>query len=73
MKSRTRLFEVKLPFQITVEHYAYFENYSDAERSLHDTFRAKRLEGEWFDLRPEDISFIKTLGVSASAADIRSL
>lgn len=28
VKSRTRLFEVKLPFPITVEHYAWFDDYS---------------------------------------------
>lgn len=73
MKSRTRLFEVKLPFPITVEHYAWFENYSEAERTLHDTFRAKRLEGEWFDLAPADIAHIKSLGRPATAEELRGL
>lgn len=70
MKSRTRLFEVKLPFPITVEHYAWFENYSDAERSLHDMFRTKRLEGEWFNLTPADLAYIKTLGRPAAAEEL---
>lgn len=73
MKSRTRLFEVKLPFPITVEHYAWFENYSEAERSLHETFRAKRLEGEWFSLAPDDIAYIKSIGRSATAEELRGL
>lgn len=62
VKSRTRLFEVKLPFPITVEHYAWFEDYSFAERDLHRQYHAKRLEGEWFDLSSGDIEAIKTLG-----------
>lgn len=73
MKSRTRLFEVKLPFQIRVEHFAWFENYSDAERLQHDKFRSKRLEGEWFDLDEADIAFIRTLGKAATPEEIQGL
>lgn len=62
VKSRTRLFEVKLPFPITVEHYAWFEDYSFVERDLHQQYHAKRLEGEWFDLSSADIATIKTFG-----------
>ncbi|MHA6879197.1 GIY-YIG nuclease family protein [Ralstonia pseudosolanacearum] len=62
VKSRTRLFEVKLPFPISVEHYAWFDDYSHAERELHAAYHAKRLEGEWFDLSAEDVAHIKTLG-----------
>lgn len=72
MKTRTRLFEVKLPFQFTVEHFAYFENYTEAERSLHDHFRSQRLEGEWFDLKPADISYIKSLGRAGKPEEMRS-
>ncbi len=73
MKSRTRLFEVKLPFPITVEHYSWFENYSEAEHMLHDTFRSKRLEGEWFNLDPADIAHIKMLGRPATPDELRGL
>jgi hypothetical protein len=62
VQTRTKLFSVKLPFPIRVEHYAKFNDYSQAERSLHVYFDAKRLEGEWFDLNEEDIALIKTLG-----------
>jgi hypothetical protein len=47
MKDRMRLFGVKLPFPISVEHYAYFEDYSLAESEFHRMFNPKRLEGEW--------------------------
>ena len=62
VKSRTKLFEVKLPFPIRVENYAKFSDYTQAERSLHLYFQDKRMEGEWFSLTDEDVSFIKTLG-----------
>ena len=71
VKSRTRLFEVKLPFPITVEHYAWFEDYSHAERSLHRKYHLKRLEGEWFDLTDADVEHIKTLGKAASLSSLR--
>lgn len=62
VKSRTKLFEVKLPFPIRVEHYAKFSDYTQAERSLHLHFHAKRMEGEWFELTDDDVAFIKMLG-----------
>lgn len=62
VQSRTKLFEVKLPFPIRVEHYAKFDDYTQAERTLHLHFNEKRMEGEWFSLNDEDVAFIKTLG-----------
>jgi hypothetical protein len=70
VRSRTRLFEVKLPFPITVEHYAWFDDYSYAERDLHRTYHAKRLEGEWFSLSDADIAVIKKLGISVPVAGL---
>lgn len=70
VKSRTRLFEVKLPFPISVEHYAWFDDYSYAERDLHRKFHAKRLEGEWFDLSKEDVAHIMTLGKAVPVAGL---
>jgi hypothetical protein len=73
MKSRTRLFEVKLPFPIQVEHYAWFENYSEAERFLHQQFQTKRLEGEWFNLDASDIAHIRALGKPATPEELSAL
>ncbi|MFK3822398.1 GIY-YIG nuclease family protein [Pseudomonas yamanorum] len=70
LKARTRLFEVKLPFPISLEHYAWFDDYTYAERSLHITYQAKRLEGEWFDLNASDLQQIKTLGKSVPIAGL---
>ena len=64
VKERTRLFAVKLPFPISVEHYAWFEDYSHAERNFHHMFHTKRLEGEWFNLDAVDLDRIKSMGKS---------
>jgi hypothetical protein len=66
VKSRTKLFEVKLPFVIEVVHAARFDDYSRAEKALHLHFHEKRLEGEWFDLNEADIEFVKSFGVPVS-------
>ena len=65
MQNRVRLFGVKFPFPISLEHYAWFEDCSGAERALHNRFHAKRLEGEWFDLGDSDIAYIRSLGKEA--------
>lgn len=70
VKNRTKLFEVKLPFPIRVEHYAKFRDYTRAERSLHLHFQDKRLEGEWFSLTDDDVAFIKTLGEPQSVESL---
>ncbi|AMO24691.1 hypothetical protein GCM10027034_09740 [Ramlibacter solisilvae] len=62
LKQRTKLFEVKLPFKNSLEHYAWFDDYTHAERSFHRRFHHKRLEGEWFDLQPDDLEAIKCEG-----------
>lgn len=64
LKQRTKLFEVKLPFKNSLEHYAWFDDYTHAERSFHIRFHQKRLEGEWFDLDPADLEAIKREGKS---------
>lgn len=58
IKSRTSLFDVRLPFPIKLINYAWYENYTAAERALHVKFGHKRLEGEWFDLDASDIAYI---------------
>lgn len=70
IKSRTRLFEVKLPFPIKLLNYSWFENYSKAERDLHKEFAHKRQEGEWFELDSEDIEYIKKQGKQMPVAGL---
>lgn len=62
LRNRAKIFGVKLPFKWTVEHYAWFDDYSSAERTFHEQFRNKRGEGEWFNLSGEDIYAIKQIG-----------
>lgn len=64
IQNRVRLFSVKCPFPISLEHYAWFEDCSGAERALQTRFHGKRIEGEWFDLDDADIAYIKGLGRS---------
>jgi len=70
VKQRTRLFSVKLPFPIKVEHYAKFSDYSQAERTLHEHFHSQRLDGEWFNLSDADVELIKTFGEPQSVEDL---
>lgn len=70
VKQRTRLFSIKLPFEIELLHYARFEDYTAAERAFHLRFQNKRLEGEWFDLNESDIAYILSQG---EAVDCRGL
>ena len=70
IKSRTRLFEVKLPFPIRLINYSWFDNYSKAERDQHERFAQKRQEGEWFDLNAEDIEYIKSQGKQVPVAGL---
>jgi hypothetical protein len=62
LRERTRLFSVKLPFPISIEHYAWFDDYTFAESRFHRMFADKRLEGEWFDLTSEDLEVIRGYG-----------
>lgn len=64
MKERSQLFTVKLPFSIEIVHYAWHADYSMAERLLHQRFRDKRLNGEWFALSPKEINEIMVFRTS---------
>jgi hypothetical protein len=49
---------VKLPFPITPLHLIPTNDTRVAERQLHDQYISKRVNGEWFNLTPEDVSHI---------------
>lgn len=70
LRDRTQLFGVKLPFPWTLYHYAWFEDYTDAERTFHQMFKDKRLDGEWFTLDDQDLATIKTYGELRPVAGI---
>jgi hypothetical protein len=58
-EDRVRTFGVKLPFQIEFELLIRSEYHRKLERDLHKRFADKRLEGEWFQLSPEDIEALR--------------
>lgn len=60
-KDRLKTFGVKLPFEVEYEHLIPCRDHIELERSLHKQFADKRVNGEWFDLSPEDIAVIKSI------------
>lgn len=58
-KKRTKLFSVKLPFKFDVLYHAEYANYHVIEEELHEKFKQKHINGEWFDLTYSDIEYIK--------------
>lgn len=59
--NRLKTFTVKLPFEVEYVCVIKTENMFDLEKELHGYFQHKRVNGEWFDLKPHDIEFIKGL------------
>lgn len=63
--NRMKTFSVKLPFEVdyicTIESADMYA----LERQLHKKYASKRINGEWFDLDPEDVAAIQGMAVSA--------
>ncbi len=53
-------FSVKLPFEVEYEHLIGCRDANQAEKWLHKIFESKRINGEWFTLTDEDVSWIKS-------------
>jgi hypothetical protein len=49
------------PFKFELEHTIPADDMKAAEKELHQRFAEKRVNGEWFRLGVEDVSFIKAL------------
>lgn len=58
---RMNEFGVKLPMDLMVIHIIPCKNMSQLEAQLHQQYIAKRVNGEWFTLAPQDVSDIKEL------------
>lgn len=58
---RLTTFEVKLPFEVEYEHLIETTDMYQLEKELHRHFADKRVNGEWFELTPEDVAYIKSL------------
>lgn len=63
VSNRTRMFEVKLPFEIELLHVITSNDYTLAERHFHNLFSAKRGNGEWFQLEQAEIDLFKSFDV----------
>ena len=50
---------IQLPWKVSIEHTIPCEDYSKAERHLHEIFSDKRANGEWFNLDDSDLKIIK--------------
>lgn len=61
---RLKTFSVKLPFQVQFEHLIETNDMYALESKLHKLFAEKNIAGEWFELSPEDVLYIKDSGDS---------
>jgi len=55
IKNRSQLFGVKLPFDFSFVYTYFSDRFSKLEVDLHQHFKHKRLNGEWFNLSNEDL------------------
>jgi hypothetical protein len=62
--NRIETFKLQLPIEVEYEHLVKSDDMVTLERDLHARFEAKRINGEWFDLEPEDVIYIKSLGIN---------
>lgn len=65
LEGRLKTFATTLPISSAYECILPCENMLNTERRLHERFRDKRQSGEWFDLSPEDVEYIKRLAVQS--------
>ena len=61
-KDRLATFSVKLPFPVRYVCVIKTEDMRELEKKLHARFLHRRIDGEWFALGPEDVTYIKSLG-----------
>lgn len=54
LHSRTKTFNIKLPFEWVFVAVYVLKEYKQFEKLLHKTFDLKRINGEWFELSKED-------------------
>lgn len=56
---RLRKLEESCPFYIILLFWAYVLNPNDVEQDLHSFYSDKRIKGEWYRLKKEDVERIK--------------
>lgn len=60
-QDRIRTFAIKLPFEVEYVCLIPTTDMAELETRLHQRFADKRVNGEWFNLSPEDVEYIKGL------------
>lgn len=60
-KDRLKTFSVKLPFEVEYIALIPTDDMVELERVLHARFDHRRINGEWFELSPDEVAYIKEL------------
>lgn len=60
-QNRVKTFGIQLPFEVEYECLIKTDAMVKLEKQLHDHFAHKRIKGEWFNLSPDDVEYIKGL------------
>lgn len=60
-KNRAKTFGVQLPFEVEFLCLIQTPDMHALEQDLHSHFVEKRINGEWFELTPEDVAYIKEM------------
>jgi hypothetical protein len=58
-KDRLKTFSVKLPFEVEYELLIPSSNHKALEAELHQRFKEKHINGEWFSLAQDDIEALR--------------
>ena len=61
IKSRIKGFGQMFPIEWRLEHSFQTNDYTKAEKYLHEKFSEKRVRGEWFQLSTEDVTYITSI------------
>lgn len=59
--NRLKTFTIKLPFEVEYVCVIACEDMYRLEWDLHEKYESKRVNGEWFNLSPEDVEYLKGL------------
>lgn len=61
VRDRMKTFDIKLPFEVALDHVIRCADYKTAELALHQRYADRRVDGEWFALTEGDIAAIKQI------------
>lgn len=59
---RSETLATQLPYPVELLCSVWSEDCKALEAELHERYASKRLNGEWFDLSPDDVAYIQGLG-----------